>query len=53
MGVYEELKSLNGVFSLGHWGDVFFDRGVPEGTTHYQIVSLLLKKMVKPYMKHN
>ena len=48
MGVYEELKSLNGVFSLGHWGDVFFDRGVPEGTTHDQIVSLLLKKMVKP-----
>ena len=36
------------MFSFGHWGDVFFDRGAPEGTTEADIVSLLLKKMIKP-----
>ena len=48
MAVLEDLKKMNGVFSLGHWGDVLFDRGVPEGTRKEDIVSYLLKKMVKP-----
>jgi hypothetical protein len=48
MGVFEELKQMQGVFSLGHWGDVLFDRGVPEGTQEKDVISLLLKKMLKP-----
>jgi hypothetical protein len=48
MGVFEELKRMKGVFSLGHWGDVLFDRGVPEGTKEKDVISLLLKKMLKP-----
>lgn len=48
MAVLPQLKSMKGVFSLGHWGDVFFDRGAPEGTTEADIIPLLFKKMVKP-----
>jgi hypothetical protein len=48
MAVLPQLKAMSGVFSLGHWGDVLFDRGVPEGTTESEIISLLFKKMVKP-----
>lgn len=48
MAVLPELKQMQGVFSLGHWGDVLFDRGVPEGTQEVDIVPLLLKKMIKP-----
>lgn len=48
MAVLPELKQMEGVLSLGHWGDVLFDRGVPEGTQINKVVPLLLKKMVKP-----
>jgi len=48
MAVLEALKQMQGVFSLGHWGDVLFDRGVPEGTKEEGILPLLLKKMVRP-----
>ena len=48
MAILNEFKKMNGVFSLGHWGDVLFDRGVPEGTVENDILSLLFKKMVKP-----
>jgi hypothetical protein len=48
MSVLPELKKMKGVFSLGHWGDVLFDRGVPEGTEMDEVIPLLLKKMVKP-----
>lgn len=48
MAVLPQLKAMEGVFSLGHWGDVFFDRGAPEGTRDVDIVPLLLKKMIKP-----
>ncbi|GAA3784292.1 hypothetical protein GCM10022271_15830 [Corallibacter vietnamensis] len=48
MAVLPELKKMTGVFSLGHWGDVLFDRGVPEATQKGDVVPLLLKKMVKP-----
>ncbi|MCF1421402.1 asparagine synthase-related protein [Mangrovimonas futianensis] len=48
MAVLDELKQVQGVFSLGHWGDVLFDRGVPEGINESEIVSFVFKKMVKP-----
>jgi len=48
MAVLEELKQMKGTFSLGHWGDVLFDRGVPEGTQEKDVIPLLLKKMLKP-----
>lgn len=47
MGVLPELIKMKGVFSLGHWGDVLFDRGAPQDTQPQDIVALLLKKMVK------
>jgi hypothetical protein len=48
MAILNEFKKMNGVFSLGHWGDVLFDRGVPERTTDNDVLSLLFKKMIKP-----
>ncbi|WP_250434160.1 asparagine synthase-related protein [Hanstruepera flava] len=48
MAVLSQLKQMQGVFSLGHWGDVLFDRGVPEGTREADVIPLLLKKMIKP-----
>ncbi|WP_321253601.1 asparagine synthase-related protein [Psychroserpens sp.] len=48
MAILDELKAMNGVFSLGHWGDVLFDRGVPEGTESGEVVLVVLKKMLKP-----
>ena len=48
MAVLDQLKQKEGVFSLGHWGDVFFDRGVPEGTKESDIMPILFKKMLKP-----
>src|SRR5690606_29831817 len=48
MAILPQLKKMKGVFSLGHWGDVFFDRGAPEGSTEADMVPLLFKKMVKP-----
>ena len=48
MAVLPQLKAMEGVFSLGHWGDVLFDRGAPESTTESDIMPLLFKKMIKP-----
>ncbi|WP_242155159.1 asparagine synthase C-terminal domain-containing protein [Aestuariivivens sediminis] len=48
MAVLPQLKLMQGVFCLGHWGDVLFDRGVPEGTMDRDLVPLFIKKMVKP-----
>lgn len=48
MAILPELQAMTGVFSLGHWGDVLFDRGAPEQTTEADIIPLLFKKMVKP-----
>lgn len=47
MAMLEEFKKMEGVFSLGHWGDVLFDRGAAKGTTHDQELSQLYKKVVK------
>ncbi|WP_430466465.1 asparagine synthase-related protein [Winogradskyella ouciana] len=48
MGVLDELKQMEGVFYLGHWGDVLFDRGAPANIRESEVVDLLLKKMLKP-----
>lgn len=48
MAILSELKAMKGVFSLGHWGDVLFDRGVPEGVSSDEIVAIIIKKMLKP-----
>ena len=48
MAILEDLKKMNGVFSLGHWGDVLFDRGAAPGTTPDKALSQLYKKVIKP-----
>lgn len=48
MAVLPQLKQMQGVISLGHWGDVLFDRGAPEGILEKDTVPLLMKKMLKP-----
>ncbi len=47
MAVLEEMKQMSGVFSLGHWGDVLFDKAVPNGTTQQQLPGVVLKKLLK------
>ena len=47
MGALDYFKKMDGVFSLGHWGDVLFDRGATKGTTEFQELSELYKKVVK------
>ncbi|SOC78561.1 Asparagine synthase [Salinimicrobium sediminis] len=47
MAVLPELKNMHGIFSLGHWGDVLFDKGAPEDLTEKDEVSHLLKGVVK------
>lgn len=48
MAVLPELKRMEGIFSLGHWGDVLFDQGVSEGVKDSDIITYLFKNMVKP-----
>jgi hypothetical protein len=47
MGVLEELKKMQGVFSLGHWGDVLFDRGGEDHIRDEDLVSYIHKKVIK------
>lgn len=47
MAMLDEFKKMDGVFSLGHWGDVLFDRGAPEGISKDQELEVLYKKVVK------
>ncbi len=47
MAVLDDFKQMEGVFSLGHWGDVFFDRGAAVGTTENTILEELYKKVIK------
>ena len=47
LAILDELKKMEGVFSLGHWGDVLFDRGAPEGTKDDDLLEIILKKIVK------
>ena len=48
MAVLSEMKQMQGVFCLGHWGDVLFNRGVSKGEQETDLALLLFKKMVKP-----
>lgn len=48
MAIFKSLSSMQGVMSLGHWGDVLFDKGAPDNITEDSIVPYLLKNMVKP-----
>ena len=47
MAVLEYFKEMDGIFSLGHWGDVLFDRGAAKGTEKDQELPQLYKKVVK------
>lgn len=48
MAILESYKEMGDVFSLGHWGDVFFDdMGVPDDLDFEAQVAFLLKKLVK------
>lgn len=47
MAVLPELKHMSGVFSLGHWGDVLFDKGLSEQDKAYDMVTLVKKKVLK------
>lgn len=48
MAIFKPLNNMKGIMSLGHWGDVLFDKGAPENSSHTDIIPYLLKKMVKP-----
>lgn len=47
MAIFEVLDKSEGIMSLGHWGDVLFDKGAPDYLTEENIVSYLMTKMVK------
>jgi len=47
MAVLEEFKKYQGAFSLGHWGDVLFDRGLKPELEHMELTALMKKKVVK------
>ncbi|WP_376891153.1 asparagine synthase-related protein [Bizionia sediminis] len=47
MAVLENLKQIPGEFSLGHWGDVFFDRGIAKQDAHLSELGLIYKKVIK------
>lgn len=47
MAIFKPLSNYKGVMSLGHWGDVLFDKGAPDEVKEETIVPYLLKKMVK------
>lgn len=47
MAVLQELKKMQGILSLGHWGDVLFDRGAPDALKEKDQLNYLLKGVVK------
>jgi hypothetical protein len=47
MAVLEDFKKMEGVFSLGHWGDVLFDTGGDEGIEDKDLVKYIHKKVIK------
>ncbi len=47
MAVLDEFKQMQGEFSLGHWGDVFFDRGIAAGDENKSELELIYKKVIK------
>ena len=47
MAIIDKFEGMGEVFSLGHWGDVLFDRGAPAGTRDDQALLLIKKKVIK------
>ncbi|MDW5290740.1 asparagine synthase-related protein [Formosa sp. PL04] len=47
MAVLYEFRKMEGTFSLGHWGDVLFDRGIAEKDALLSDVDLIFKKIIK------
>jgi hypothetical protein len=47
MAILDELNSYSGVFSLGHWGDVLFDRGVSPIDEKLPLAEVMKKKVLK------
>lgn len=43
----EEFKKMKGEFSLGHWGDVLFDRGIAKEDEGLTDLDLIYKKVIK------
>lgn len=47
MAVLQEFEKMEGVFSLGHWGDVLFDSGGKVGIQDKDLCDYILYKVVK------
>lgn len=47
MAILPEFNKMNGIFSLGHWGDVLFDKGAPVSYSKQDLIDLVKKKVVK------
>ncbi len=46
MAMIDEFQKMNGVFTLGHWGDVLFDAVAPDDLTEETAMPWILKKIV-------
>lgn len=46
MAVIDEFRKMDGVFTLGHWGDVLFDAVAPDDLTEENAMDWILKKIV-------
>ncbi|WP_040278191.1 asparagine synthase-related protein [Psychroserpens damuponensis] len=47
MAVLDQFKTMKGEFSLGHWGDVLFDRGIAVKDNDLSDLELIYKKVIK------
>ncbi len=47
MAVLDDFKRMNGQFSLGHWGDVLFDRGFAVKDENLSEMEIIYKKVIK------
>lgn len=47
MAFLEQFKNMQGEFSLGHWGDVLFDRGIAVEHESLSELDLIYKKVIK------
>ncbi len=47
MAILQDLKQYEGIFSLGHWGDVLFDRGMAAADENKEPLVIIKKKIIK------
>lgn len=47
MAVVDDFKMMHGEFSLGHWGDVLFDRGFELKDEKLSELEIIFKKVIK------